>query len=104
MNAEEREALVKLSTVLLRMSRSSRLIRVYWGFYDCKGCNSSFKAEGTDVDELVCDFCCEDLMEREEEEEEEEEESEEVKGRMERLSKGDGRSDDDESVVEREPR
>ena len=78
MNQEEREALVKLATVLMRLSRSSRLIRVYWGFYDCKSCDSSFKAEGTDADELVCDFCCEDLMERDEEENEEEEESEEV--------------------------
>ncbi len=97
MNAEEREALVKLSTVLLRMSKSSRLIRVYWGFFECKECDTSYKAEGTDVEELLCEICGNFLMEREEEEEEgeEEEEEEEETG---------GRSDDDEAVVEREPR
>ena len=78
MNAEEREALVKLATVLLRLSRSSRLIRVYWGFFECRDCDTSYKAEGTDVDELLCEECGMDLMERQEEEDDEEEESEEV--------------------------
>ncbi len=95
MNAEEREALVKLSTVLLRMSKSSRLIRVYWGFFECKECDTSYKAEGTDVEELLCEVCGNFLMDREEEEEEGEEEEEEETG---------GRSDDDEEVVEIENR